>query len=111
MKNDIWRDYKGKNDKIDVCGLDEFDCIVNISNYDLEESDHFFWIRIERDGEKRTVGFGLNKNSFGYSSFGLTNPQLIIQDIKHNELQKQTFKDNQWGEIVNYKLDLLIQPN
>lgn len=111
LKNDIWRDYKEANDKIDVCGLDEFDCIVNISNYVLEESDHFFWVRIERDGEKKAVGFGLNKHSFGYSVNRLTDPQLIIQDIKHNELQKQTFKDNQWGEIVNYQLDLSIQPN
>ncbi len=110
-QKEIWKDYGNDNDGIAVYGLDELDCRIATPKYSFKESDHFIWVRIERDKDKRIVGFSISidQSYLHYSIYGLLDLQLTIQDAKHNESQTQMFRDNQWGEIVNYKLDLSIQ--
>lgn len=109
--NDLWRNYKERHDEIEVRGLTDEGRGVSLLGYTLEESTHFFWVRVEDDNKEEVAGFALSSSLGYYSVRGLINPQLNIREKYSSIIKGQAFENDCWGEVFERDLAPVIIPN
>ena len=100
--NEIWKDFTERNSDISIRGVDKEQRRITISGYEIEESEHYFWVRIYAEDIEKVKGFSIDDIYVGYSVLGLENPKLTIFDLMYLKQKIQLFEDGRWGEIIDY---------
>ena len=99
--NEIWKDFTERNSDISIHAVNKERRRITISGYEIEESEHYFWVRIYAEDIEEVKGFYIDDIYDGYSVLGLENPQLTIFDLMYLKQKIQLFEDGRWGEIID----------